>query len=71
MGAPIVGAGQRPEPLLARGVPNRRLHAPAAGVHHLDLKVHADRRLQVVVEGVVRESQQDRTLPDARIADQQ
>lgn len=59
----VVAASQGPEPLLPRGVPDRQLDPLPLHLDVLDLEVDPDRRLDVLVEAVVREAQQYRRLP--------
>ena len=67
MSAAVVGRGDRPETLLARGVPHRQLQSFAGHVHVLELEVHADRRRELL-EGVVAEAEEQRGLADAAVA---
>ena len=67
----VVAAGDGLEALLAGRVPDLQLDRLAVDLDRADLEVDADGRHEVVCEHVVRESQQQRGLADAGVADQQ
>lgn len=60
MRAPVVCAGDRPEPLLASCVPDLQLYAQSADVHGADLEVYSDRGDITARERVVREADEQR-----------
>ena len=71
VGAPVVGAGDGAEPLLASRVPDLQLRGPGVLFQSAELKVHpngADVALRV---GVIRESEQKATLAHPRVTDEQ
>ena len=68
---PVVGRCDGVEPLLAGGVPDLQLDLLAAQLDRLDLEVDPDRRDERVVEGVVREPEEDARLPHPGVADQE
>ena len=69
--AAVIRAGDGPEPLLARGVPDLQLHALALQVHGLDLEVDADGGDERRRELVVGEAEKQARLAHAAVADEQ
>ena len=62
VGAPVIRARERSEAFLAGRVPDGELDPFPAHVQVLDLEIDTDGRLDVFVEGIVRETEQHRGL---------
>lgn len=69
-GAAVVRLRDRPEALLARGVPDLRLDLLAVDVDGARRKLDADRLLRLDEELVAREAAQQVRLPDGGVADE-
>jgi hypothetical protein len=69
LAAAVVGAGDGPEPLLPRSVPDLELDVLAINLDGLEAEVHPDGCQVVLGELVLDEAHQDGGLAHARVAD--
>ena len=71
LGAPVVAACQRPEPLLTSSVPYRQLEPLSVQVEHLQLEVHPYRGTHVLETVLGRKPHKDRALANAAVPDEE
>mmetsp|Transcript_12876 Transcript_12876/g.21781 ORF Transcript_12876/g.21781 Transcript_12876/m.21781 type:complete len:220 (-) Transcript_12876:3-662(-) len=67
----VVAASDGLEPLLPGRVPDLQLNCLSVHVNCSDFEIHPDRGHEVVIEHVVRESEEQRGLADSGVADEE